>query len=249
MSTSPILLISMESAVLRRARMSAQLKAQALDFEVIGCDFRRSARPAIAAWFAAHLPTVRPGALALSGAELGCWASHLTAWTRIALSRRGAGTVIEDDLILAPEFADCVRALEADLADFDLVYLGTSSRSLSMRRITPIGDLRIHAPVGVVLNTWGYVVRTRWIERVLAQPSFALTMPIDHFLGGRAAVARPRIGVLQPVCVDEDATTGRISQIAPHTWRVDRLRIVEASRRRFLRSRAGDWMQRIAAWL
>ncbi len=124
---------------------------------------------------AARFPAIRPPAYTLSGAELGCWASHLSAWACILASGEAAGTVLEDDLVLAPDFAGCVGELERDLGDFDLVYLGTSSRNLSRRRAKAIGGLRIHAPVGLVLNTWGYVVSAAWIARLFTRPVFAIT--------------------------------------------------------------------------
>ena len=245
----PLILVNLDDAVLRRARMHAQLAAQSLSYRRVACDFRRCDRGTIVRWYAARFPAIRPLAAWLSGAELGCWASHLCAWEAILQSGCAAGTVLEDDVILAPAFADGVAALAADLGDFDLVYLGTSSRNLSHRRLTVHGPLTIHAPVGLVLNTWGYVVSAQWIARLLDQPPFRPTMPIDHFLGGRARVAKPRIGVLRPSLVEEDGRTARDSQIAPHTWRVDRLRAVEAARRRFLASRAGDWLHTIYRWL
>jgi glycosyl transferase family 25 len=249
MAPVPLQLINLPEASLRLTRMAAQLDARGLAYERLGCDFRRTGRDDIIEWFAGRYGSIRPGTGRLSAPELGCWASHLSAWSRIAASGGAAGTVIEDDVVLASDFADCVRALERDSADFDIVYLGTSSRNLSTRRVADVGGLRIHTPVGTVLNTWGYVVRSRWIDRLFAAGPLALTMPIDHFLGGRAPIVRPRVGVLQPPCVEEDAVTARASQIAPHTWRIDRLRAVEATRRRLLRSRAGDWLQRLYARL
>lgn len=239
-----VVLVNLESAIERRARMTAQLDALGIVYERVGCDFRHRTRREIEAWFGATFPSVRPSSFSLSGAELGCWASHLTAWSRIARSGSPAGAVIEDDVRLDDSFPDVVATLTCDMGPFDVVYLGTSTRTLSGRRARRIGRLAVHAPIGLVVNTWGYVVRAAWIARVLAHPPFTLSMPIDHFLGGRGRGAKPRVGVLEPACVVEDPATAPHSQIEPHTWRVDRLRLVEAGRRRFLASRAGDWMHR-----
>jgi glycosyl transferase family 25 len=138
--------------------MEAQLAARGLAFERLGHDFRGLDRREIRRWYAERLPTVRPPAYTLSGAELGCWASHLSAWARIHASGAPAGTVLEDDVLLAADFARSAGILEHDLGGFDLVYLGTSSRNLSHRRAVMVGGLRVHAPVGLVVNTWGYVV-------------------------------------------------------------------------------------------
>jgi glycosyl transferase family 25 len=244
-----LVLINLDGAHVRRARMEAQLAAHGLGWERLGHDFRSLDLREIRRWFAGRFPTVRPPAYTLSGAELGCWASHVSAWARIHTSGASAGIVLEDDVLLGDDFARCATVLARDLGGFDVVYLGTSSRNLSRRRAVTIGGLCVHAPVGLVVNTWGYVVSSAWIGRLLAQPSFAVDLPVDHYLGGRGSAVRPRIGVLQPPCVQEDPATAHVSQIQPHTWRADRLRVVESARRRFLASRAGDWFYRIYRWL
>jgi hypothetical protein len=175
-----LVLINLQRADVRRARMTAQLDDLGIPFERLGHDFRGRNRTEIVRWYAAHFPSIRPAHGTLSGAELGCWASHLSAWARIRESGEAAGTVLEDDLVLA---------------------------------------------------------------------AVAISMPVDHFLGGRGGAVRPRIGVVQPACVREDPRTARESQIQPHTWRPDRSRVVEGMRRRFLDSRASDWFYRIYRWL
>jgi glycosyl transferase family 25 len=243
------IVINLDPAIERRERMASQLRALGLRFERLGHDFRRLDRTAIRNWYAAHFPSLRPPAFALSGAELGCWASHLSAWAHIAASGRSAGTVLEDDVLLAPEIGTIVRTLESDLGGFDVVYLGTSSRNLSRRRVAAVAGLRLHRPVGLVVNTWGYVVSARWAAALLAAEALPITMPVDHFLGGRARLLKPRIAVLRPACVHEDPLTAAASQIQPHTWRPDRFRAVEGARRRFLESRASRWVDRLFRWL
>ena len=72
----------------------------------------------------------------LSGAEVGCWLSHLTAWDLLrGRPRETACTVLEDDVLVAPGFAAAIADLERT-STFDVVYLGTSSRNVSERRRT-----------------------------------------------------------------------------------------------------------------
>lgn len=229
-----LVLINLDSASERRDRMTRQLAEQALEFERVGLDFRRLDRDAVARAVQARFPTLAFDLERLSGAEVGCWASHLTAWQRLRASGRESACVIEDDLHLAPGFARAVARLGA--APHDLVYLGTSSRNLSQRRRVMVHELAVHAPLGVIFNTWGYVIRRPWVERFLAQGG-PIELPIDHVLGGRARWCRPSIGVLQPAVVREDPQLGLASQIAPYTARLDRSGVVERLRRAFLGSR------------
>jgi GR25 family glycosyltransferase involved in LPS biosynthesis len=240
-----LVLINLDSAIERRDRMLRQLCDAGANFESVGIDFRRSGHDAIRRWVDRHLPGHRFNLAVLSGAEVGCWASHLTAWRRcLEQSRDAACTVVEDDLILAGGFVPAIAALELQRA-YDLVYLGTSSRNLSNRRKIRIGQFWMHEPVGVVYNTWGYTITRAYIERFFAANSQIIDIPIDHFLGGRARVAKPRTAVLRPAVVREDAVSGRQSQIEPHTRRFDRWRLVENLRRELLSSRLSDWYYRI----
>lgn len=237
-SSPTLVLINLDSASERRARMTAQLRQQGLAFERLGIDLRKLDPAQVDLQMRPRFPSLRFDARRLSGAEIGCWASHLAAWQLLLDSEHAAACVIEDDLVLAPGFGAAVRTLLHDAQD-DIVYLGTSSRNLSQRRKRLVGELAVHAPVGVIFNTWGYVVQRRWARALLAGGG-EIDLPIDHVLGGRARWCRPRIGVLQPAVVTEDPQLGRASQIAPYTRRLDRAGVVEQLRRAVLDSRLSD---------
>lgn len=248
-----LLLINLEDATERRERMAAQLAAQGLAFERIGFDGRRLAQAELRKRISQVFPRLGFDHARLSGAEIGCWLSHLLAWQRLLDSDAAACTVIEDDLLLSADFAAVTAALQAADDGYDLVYLGTSSRNLSTRRSRLLagaadGATRLHETVGCVFNTWGYVVRRRFAQRWLATPQ-AIRLPIDHILGGRVARGRPNLAVVQPAVVTEEPALARDSQIEPYTHRLDRAHLIEATRRRFLESRAGDLFYRLYRWL
>jgi len=248
-----LLVINLEDATERRKRMAMQLAAQGLAFERIGFDGRRLTQSELRERIAGDFPRLTFNHARLSGAEIGCWVSHLLAWRRLLDSGTAACTVIEDDLLLSDEFASVTAALEASDDGYDLVYLGTSSRNLSTRRSRPLdgaanGATRLHETIGCVFNTWGYVVRRPFVERWFAAPQ-AIRLPIDHILGGRVTRSKPRLAVVQPAVVTEEPVLARDSQIEPYTNRLDRARLIEATRRRFLESRAGDFFYRLYRWL
>ena len=232
-----LVLINMDRAVARRASMEAQLNAAGLAAERVGIDLRGVARARAREMARTAFPEFRFGGL-LSGPEIGCWLSHLTAWQRAVNARVPACTVIEDDLVLQPHFAE-VHGRLTRAALHDLVYLGTSSRNISTRRQEACGPFHLHRPIGGILNTWGYVVRTEFAARFLAAGG-PVTRPIDHVIGGGSRRCQPDIAVLLPPAVRENAIVASESQIAPFTGRPDRAVIVEELRRRFLSSRLGD---------
>jgi len=216
--------------------MTSQLVRLGLSFERIGVDLRASNASEVAAVVRATFPALDFDLGRLSGAEVGCWLSHLSCWKRMRDRNAGACTVLEDDLILDDALAEAISTLATQDA-FDMVYLGTSSRNLSTRRRTAIGALWAQEPVGAIYNTWGYSMSRGYIERFLAEKRIAIDVPIDHFLGGLAPPLSPRIAVVRPNLVYEHRVLGAASQIEPFTNRVDRWRIVDLVRRRLLSSR------------
>lgn len=233
-------LINLNSAVERRRHMSMQLNALGIEFRRFGFDGRTLSMAAIDKWTRRHFSNLEFDSDRLSGAEIGCWVSHLLAWRWMRdNTAKPAFAVIEDDLVLAPGIGATLEAL-SDPAPFDLIYLGTSSRNISDRRRINVADRWVHEPVGAILNTWAYVVARPYAEQILDVPRLGIRVPIDHFLGSNARASQPRIGVLRPPEVWEEARLGRQSQIEPHTARLDRWRVVEAMRRRFLGSRLSE---------
>jgi len=235
-----LVLINLSSATSRRQHMKTQLDAQRLGYATVGIDLRGCSCEEAGRIAARHAPNVRFDFAALSTAEVGCWLSHLGAWkAMLANVQETACTVIEDDLLLAADFAEVVAKLEG-FDTYDVIYLGTSSRNLSSRRTMRIGALSVHEPVGAIFNTWGYAISRDYAARVLAIDRLRIKKPIDHFLGGRGSKFTPRVAVLQPPAVEEDPSLGADSQIEPYTHRIDRWRVVEKVRRKLLSSQVSD---------
>ena len=244
-----LVLINLDSAVERRQAMARQLAGIGHEYERVGVD-TRFLRPAdIELRIEQSFPGLRFDRNALSNAEIGCWLSHLSAW-RLMLERESqpACTVIEDDVTLLPGFRGAIEAL-AVRQEFDLVYLGTSSRNVSQRRKATIAGYRVHEPVGVILNTWGYSITRAYAERFHREVRRTIGLPIDHYLGGRGPSARPHVGVLQPAVLREDPVLGMASQIGPYTRRLDRSRWFERARRRLMASPISDLYYSIYRYL
>ena len=241
-------LINLDTAGERRERMQAQLDAVGVHVERVGIDLREHGEADVHDWTNRHFPHLRFDLAAICAAEAGCWASHLVAWRGLAQRGEAACTVIEDDILLAQGFGDAVSMLTAQ-RPFDVIYLGTSSKNISTRRRTRIGELWVHEPVGVIFNTWGYVITREYVQRFFASDPMWIDMPIDHFLGGRAKSLKPRIGVLRPAIVTEDPAVGPRSQIQPYATRIDRHRVWQEARRAILGSRLSDVYYSLYKWL
>ena len=124
-----IVLINLDSAEVRRRHMTHQLAGLGVPFERVGIDLRNRERPHILRCANEVAPGIVFDMARLSGAEVGCWLSHMAAWRCLfARTASAAATVIEDDVVLGDDFAEAVTALEA-AAPFEVVMLGTSSTS------------------------------------------------------------------------------------------------------------------------
>jgi GR25 family glycosyltransferase involved in LPS biosynthesis len=82
------ILISLDTAHERREGMTAQFAAHGLSCERLGFDGRGISTSA-AAQAVADLQPGLTFAPRLSGAEVGCWISHLLPWRRLLASRAG----------------------------------------------------------------------------------------------------------------------------------------------------------------
>ncbi|HVF62448.1 MAG TPA: glycosyltransferase family 25 protein [Casimicrobiaceae bacterium] len=245
-----LFLINLDSATERRASMLAQLDDLDLSATRIGVDLRGLGPARIDAVVAQRFPGIAFDHDHVSSAEIGCWASHLTAWTELARRRRTAAcTVLEDDLALDADLPAAIAELTRQPVN-DLVFLGTSCRNVSTRHHHPAGRFELHRPIGTIYNTWGYVITRAWVTRFFAARPWRIDRPIDHYTGGRRAGSlKPRVAVLRPPVVREDPALGVASQIEPYTFRLDRTRIVEYARRRILASRVSALYYRLYRFL
>ena len=244
----PTFLINLESARERSERMQVQLDAAGIEAERVGIDLRECSVAEVHEWTSRHFPRLHFDLDAICAAEAGCWASHLVAWSRLQQADAPSCTVIEDDVLLADGFARAVDALR-DPRTHDVIYLGTSSKNISTRRRTQCGGLAVHEPLGVIFNTWGYVITRAYVQRFFAADQLWIDLPIDHFLGGRAKAVKPRTGVLRPAVVSEDPDVGPCSQIQPYATRLDRHRVWQDARRAILGSKLSDVYYRLYKWL
>lgn len=242
-------LVNLDRAAERRSHMSAQLAGSGLDVRRVGVDGRGKRPAELRARATRQCPELRFDFDRLSGAEIGCWLSHLAAWKAfLHSSQLPCCVVIEDDVVLGAGFADAVRTLACQ-SRYDIVFLGTSSKNLSATRAQRIGGLALREPVGSIYNTWGYALHRRHIEVLLAPRPAPVDVPIDHVLGGRRTPAPASIAVLSPPIVGEAEWLATQSQIEAPITRIDRWKVVQTLRRRLLRSRAGDLYGALFRWL
>jgi glycosyl transferase family 25 len=71
----------------------------------------------------------------MAASQVGCYLSHKAAWQRIADGTEPYGIVLEDDIHIAPAFADFARSSEWVPADAGIVKFETLNRLVALDRI------------------------------------------------------------------------------------------------------------------
>ena len=158
----------------------------------------------------------------LRAGEVGCFLSHREIWRQCADSSDSAWCVLEDDIVLHPNFLSQVRALMRHPGDWDVVRLMQLLQrrgSWVAQRLEEQTALRAYdrQPAG----TQGYLIQPHAARRLLRHAS-RIVWPIDETLdlywehGLRLfSVEAPAIGLAQQF---ESSIGERSSQRRPQ-WR------------------------------
>jgi len=179
-----ILVINLASATERRAGMRRQLEALGLDFEFVeavdGRDFDVDQHPA---YDAPRRRAAFPRDLA--GGELGCLLSHRSIYQRMLAEGLDEVLVLEDDVVLGPDFLAVLPSIRAHAASYDVVRF-LSARKISrlrQRRVFPLAKgywlARLETTPG---GAYAYLIRRSGAEKLLPlmQRNW---LPVDTLMG------------------------------------------------------------------
>lgn len=137
MACSPTFLINLDGSDERLRSASAQLDAAGLQFlRVPAFDGRNLTIAQFPDYD--HARAIAYMGRPLRGGEIGCYLSHLDCARRFLADGAPFGVVLEDDMELAPDFADGLRAVLAWLAanparKWDLINIGPNTHKIYTR--------------------------------------------------------------------------------------------------------------------
>ena len=128
--------------------------------------------------------------------EIGCYLSHLDAWTAFLAGPGSHALICEDDLKLSVALEPVLEAALRHTQDWDILRLSglRPKASLSLRALST--GHRLCVTFGRLKGTGAYVLSRRAAERLLAA-LLPMRLPFDHaldrewFFGLRAAVVLP----------------------------------------------------------
>lgn len=216
MGQIPILLINLDRAPERLARMRARFDELGLDFQRVETVDRKTAPPEL---FTEFFP--KPGPLGeLSTGDMACTLSHRNAWKLAVELGAKATLILEDDASLSPQLAELV-------ADDGWIPEGASLVKLdrhgnSRHRVlvgkgapTPFAGRTLHRLFSKHVGGAGYIITRRGAELAL-QRSRTMGLPIDHFLfnpNNSPAFAEFRPLQILPALVQQALPPGEESDI------------------------------------
>lgn len=116
-----ILVINLDRAPERLAHMDGQLSALGVPYERLPAVDGRTLDPAYVAKFAP-----------MAASQVGCYLSHKAAWQRIADGGDAYGIVLEDDIHIAPAFADFAGSTDWIPPDAGIVKFETMTWLVSV---------------------------------------------------------------------------------------------------------------------
>lgn len=120
---------------------------------------------------------------ALSRGEIGCFASHYTAWKSLLDSGDRQRIVLEDDTIVDWPLMDLIAEVDFAGSELDLVRFYSThpfKHSVAIERFLGPHTHLVQTS-GMFLGTQGYVLTRRAAERLVGL-AHGITMPVDWFM-------------------------------------------------------------------
>jgi glycosyl transferase family 25 len=168
----------------------------------------------------------------LSRGEIGCFASHYSAWRSLLDSADRQRIVLEDDTIVDWPLMDLIADVDFAASELDLVRLYSThpfKHSVAIERFLGPHTHLVQTR-GMFLGTQGYVLTRRAAER-LVELARGITMPVDWFmtrywaygLRNYCVFPFPLIERYVPSGIgdrSEAPVPGRVERVVRQGWRV-----------------------------
>jgi glycosyl transferase family 25 len=211
-----IFVISMKSAVKRRAQIAAQLGKLQLEFEWIDAVEGKSLSEAELRRLT-NYEQVQKHRRWLSNGAIGCALSHLEAYERIADSNEDYALVLEDDALLQNGFKSFLDAYEEQVPPLDvtlLFFMSWKTCVLQAAGKIEAGPAGIYRPkdVGQPAATTGYIVKATACRQLLDKLR-PVSLASDSWGDFHRLGAIESIGCVYPMMVVEDDLKSTIDYV------------------------------------
>jgi GR25 family glycosyltransferase involved in LPS biosynthesis len=219
MSIAATIVINLARDFDRLAHMQKEIGAAGLHLERFEAIRGDAIPPDISALFDRKITRL------LSPGELGCYASHLAICKRIASGEiPSPALVFEDDVRLAPDFADIMqRTLSALPADWDLVRLSNNPKHACLNQAELVGDRHL-VRYSNVPGSAGAILWNRSGAKKFLRPPLRL-LPVDQDLR-RVWIWQLNTFGVSPAPIERDIfDVSSIDSFAAPGWRRKQARV------------------------
>ncbi|WP_417440088.1 glycosyltransferase family 25 protein [Idiomarina abyssalis] len=207
MSPLPIFLINLDRSPHRLQDANKSIAELGLKFERISAvDGRTLSNSEISAVYSHELNS-RYYHYDLTLGEIACYMSHRKAWQTLLESEHAAAIILEDDIVLDPQFAQLQKPI-ADLADspfsdWDVIKLTQPFKHKESRLLKTIGEFQLVDYDKPPMGGCGYLISRQGAKKLLSRELFF--RPVDVDLQWQWETGAHVLGLL-PYTVDNSHT-------------------------------------------
>jgi glycosyl transferase family 25 len=204
-------LINLADNTARLENSAAQFVAQLIPFECIDAVNGWALSPEEIAHAYDVAANKKHAKAPLVASEIGCYLSHIAAWTRIAEGDAAGGFIFEDDFLADDTLGETLADLSIEQSDWDMVKLFSFDQGPKVISDTTLGSKRLVIPYRVPTCLIGYGMTKQAAQKLLSQvPPFFRPVDEDQKFfwetGLKVALVLP-----SPIVVgDQQTVTGTI---------------------------------------
>lgn len=167
----PVYLINLPDDVRRRAHALGELRKCALLDSLVEVGAIRGADLSVDEVSRIYDATsnARRFRKPLSRGEIGCYASHLKCWERVAAADAPMALVIEDDVRIDEDILQTLQGVESSGVEFDMIKLVGRPRESVLRVVRPIGSRRLVEYFRVPSSSGAYLVSRTGARKLVAR--------------------------------------------------------------------------------
>ena len=174
-----IWLISLQSATSRRQKMTEQLAATGLQYQIFDAVDGRVREQELLQRVDKSAYESNMGSPLLPG-KVGVYASHIGVWHEFLDSSHSTALILEDDVVFHDDFVEAVRTAMSVRERWDLIRFNCIRAKLPVTQST-VDSYRINAYVGPFTGNAAYLITRDTVERVLPG-LWPQTRAFDHEL-------------------------------------------------------------------
>ena len=190
MSNTPIFIINLATDVDKRKHMEALCKANNIEGRFIDAVYGKKLSIEETQRVYDKQLAIKECGRELTLGEIGCTLSHLAIYQAMLDENIQQAVVLEDDVLLAPQFLELIGNVSSFPTDYELMLLGYYADEVT-EKISPaniwskekiVNGINAQRLVMPTYGTHGYLINLAGAKKLLRELAL-IKKPIDHYTG------------------------------------------------------------------